>query len=312
MRRGLGRLRFAAPFAAALVLVPTAASAPVDTFFNSVIPGRVDHLIGFIPTTFVIHPQGKKVVPITVTVGGKRYSYVFGNAAAVAGGTADIFMRNMLLERSNPSPRGVFLDRKLKPAEARNFAVRLDLARDADVLAVARDHPACTAGVTRAAAQGIAAGKIRTWAAAGVQGAGAIALRRAGTGSGGFVETRFGAGEKLPKGARAAWDGGLGEAASGNPAIAAVTSWSRARAYGSTTCAVPIGGKAPTDASVRALTHPDAYPVQFITLKQMKSATPIVAAFVQYLKSPRAQAEFRKRGMLLARGAWPSAPGAQG
>jgi hypothetical protein len=140
-------------------------------------------------------------------------------------------------------------------------------------------------------------------------GGGAIALRRAGTGVDGFVEPRFGAGFRLPKGAKAGYDGGLAEAASGNLAIAAVTSWSRARAYGATTCALKIGGKAPTDASVRALSHPDAYPISFVTLKQLKAAAPIAAAFVQYLKSPRATAEFRKRGMLLAKHPWPAAPG---
>jgi hypothetical protein len=177
------------------------------------------------------------------------------------------------------------------------------------VLVVARDHPACATGITRTAAKGIASGKIRTWAAAGVQGAGAIALRRAGDGVDGFVEPRFGVGYKLPKGARAANDGGLGEAASGNPAIAAVTSWSRARAYGTTTCPVPIGGRAPTDASVRNLSHPDAYPISFVTLRQLKSSAPVVAAFLKYLASPYAQAEFRKRGMLLAKAPWPAAPG---
>ena len=56
--------------------------------------------------------------------------------------------------------------------------------------------------------------------------------------------------DTLPKGARAAPNGGLSEAASGNLAIAAVTSWSRA-APRVTTCAVPVGGAAPSDASVR-------------------------------------------------------------
>jgi hypothetical protein len=51
-----------------------------DTFFNSVIPLRVDHLVGFTPTTFAIHPRGRRVVPIAVRVGGRKYRYVFGNA----------------------------------------------------------------------------------------------------------------------------------------------------------------------------------------------------------------------------------------
>lgn len=314
MRRGLVGVPFVMLLAGALALAPTAGSAPgaESAFFNSVVPSRIDHVIGFIPTTFVIHPRGRKVVPITVTLGGRRYSYIFDNAAVAVGPSADIYLRNMIAERSSSSPQGIFLDRRLTPAESRYVQVRLDLGRDADVLVVARDHPACAAGVTRAAAKGIAAGTIRTWAAAGVQGAGSIALRRAGSGTDGFVEPRFGAGMKLPRGARAAYDGGVGEAASGNPAIAAVTSWSRARRLASATCAVPIGGKAPTDVSVRGLTHPDAYPISFVMVRRLKTAAPIAAAFVAYLKSPRALGEFQKRGMLLVGRPWPPAPGAAG
>ena len=238
-------MRCVALFIAAFLLAPATASAQrvEDTFFNSVIPSRVDHLIGFTPTTFAIHPLGQRVVPITVRVGGRRHRYIFGNAAAVVGPSANIYMRNMIRGRRFPSPQGIFLDRRLKAAERRHVQVRADLGRDADVLAVGREHPACVSGVSRAAARGIAAGTIRTWSAAGVptpSGGNAIALRRAGSGVDRFVEPRFRAGGRLPQGARAAFDGGLSEAASGNLAIAAVTSWSRARAYQATTCAVPF------------------------------------------------------------------------
>ena len=69
---------------AVLLLAPATASARKveDTFFNSVIPSRVDHLIGFTPTTFAIHPVGERVVPITVRFGGRTYRYIFGNASA--------------------------------------------------------------------------------------------------------------------------------------------------------------------------------------------------------------------------------------
>ena len=75
---------------AVLLLAPATASAQKveDTFFNSVIPSRVDHLIGFTPTTFAIHPRGQRVIPITVRVGGRTYRYTFGNAAAAVGPTA--------------------------------------------------------------------------------------------------------------------------------------------------------------------------------------------------------------------------------
>jgi hypothetical protein len=221
-------------------------------------------------------------------------------------------MRNMIRARRYPSPQGIFLDRRLKRSERRHVKVRADLGRDADVLAVSAGHPACSSGISRAAARGIAAGTIRTWSAAGVPtppSGDAIVLRRAGTGVDRFVEPRFRAGAELPKGARAVPNGGLTDAASGNLAIAAVTSWSRARAFQATTCAVAVGGAAPSDASVRALSHPDAYPISFVTLKRLRSATPIAAAFLKYLTGPRATASFRTRGMLLVKEQWPGLPG---
>jgi hypothetical protein len=66
-----------------------------------------------------------------------------------------------------------------------------------------------------------------------------------------------------------------------------------------------------SDASVRALSHPDAYPISFVTLKRLKDVRSITAAFVKYLTSPRAKDLFRQRGMLLAGEEWPAvaAPG---
>jgi hypothetical protein len=297
---------------AALLIAPATASAQrvEDAFFNSFIPSRIDHTIGFAPTTFGIHPVGERVVPITVRVGGRTHRYVFGNAAAVVGPSAGLVLRNMIRQRRYPSPQGIFLDRRLTARERKHVQVRVDLGRDADVLVVSRGHPACASGVSRAAVRGIAAGRIRTWSAAGVPAPAsgdAIALRRAGTGIERSSEPRFGAGWKAPAGARVVPDGGLSEAASGNAAIAAVTSWSRARAYGPVTCVVPVGGRAPDDASVRALSHPDAYPISFVTLRRLgtRGVRPIVAAFVKYLTGPRATESFRQRGMLLVRDTWP-------
>ena len=307
-------MRHFAVVIAVLLLAPATASAAKaeDTFFNSVIPSRVDHLIGFTPTTFAIHPQGERIRPITVRVRGKTRRYIFGNASAVVGPSAGIFLRNMIKGRRYPSPQGIFLDRRLTAEERKHVRVRADLGRDADVLVVTRSHPACTAGVTRGAARGIAAGTIRSWSAAGVpapESGDAIALRRAGTGVERSSEPRFGAGWRAPRDAKVSFDGGLREAASGNTAIAAVTSWSRARAYQQTTCAVPVGGAAPDDVSVRALSHPDAYPITFVTLRRLRTATPIAAAFLKFLTGARATDLFRQRGMLPAAGEWPSVPG---
>ena len=281
----------ASPMSGFLIAPATASAQRVeDAFFNSVIPSRVDHLIGFTPTTFAIHPRGQRLVPIKVRVGGRTHRYVFGNAAAVVGPSADIYLRNMIRGRRYPSPQGIFLDRRLTAAERRHVQVRVDLGRDADVLAVRRGHPACASGVSRAVARGIAAGTIRTWSAAGVpapESGDAIALRRAGNGIERSVEPRFAAGWRLPTGSRAAPDGGLLEAAAGNLAIAAVTSWSRARALQHAICAIAVGGSAPSDTSVRALSHPDAYPVSFVTLRRLRDARPIVAAFATYLTGPQ-------------------------
>jgi hypothetical protein len=309
-------MRWPALIVAALLLAPAAASAQrvEDTYFNSVIPSRVDHLIGFTPTTFAMYPRGQRVVPIEVRIGGRTYRYVFGNATAAVGPSAGIYMRNMIRGRRYPSAQGIFLDRRLTAAERRHVQVRADLGRDADVLAVQRGHPACASGVSRAVARGIAAGTIRTWSAAGVPtpaSGDAIALRRAGAGIERAVEPRFGAGGRLPNGARSAPDGGLSEAASGDLAVAAVTSWSRARAFQQTTCAVPVGGAAPTDASVRGLSHPDAYPISFVTLRRLRTVRPIVAAFLKYLTGPQATTSFRQRGMLLLNATWPPVPGPQ-
>ena len=308
-------MRLLIAVAAVLLAAPATASAQrvEDAFFNSVIPSRVDHLIGFATTTFAIHPQDEPLRPITVRVGGKTHRYVFGNASAAVGPSAGIYLRNLIRMRRYPSPEGIFVDRRLTDRERRHVRVRADLGRDADVLAVTRGHPACTTGVTRATARGIAAGRIRTWSAAGVAappGGDAIALRRAGTGVDRFVEPRFRASARLPERARAAADGGLREAASGDLAVAAVTSWSRARWFQQTTCAVPVGGAAPDDASVRALTHRDAYPITFVMLKKLRTVRPIAAAFLKYLTGPAAASSFRARGMLLlADEAWPAAPG---
>jgi hypothetical protein len=302
---------------ATLLGAPATASAQrvEDTYFNSVIPSRIDHVIGFTPTTFASHPVGERVVPIKVRVGGRTHRYIFGNASAAVGPSADIYLRNIVRMRRYPSPQGVFLDRRLTATERRHLQVRADLGRDADVLAVSRGHPACVSGVSRSVVRGIAAGRIRTWSAAGVPtpaSGDAIALRRAGDGIERSVEPRFGAGFRAPAGASAARDGGLSEAASGNQAIAAVTSWSRARAYAVTTCVVPVAGTAPDDASVRALSHPDAYPISFVTLRRLggrdRGVRPITAAFLKYLTGPRATASFRGRGMLLVKDTWPPLP----
>ena len=74
-----------------------------------------------------------------------------------------------------------------------------------------------------------------------------------------------------------------------------------------------VGGAAPSDASVRALSHRDAYPISFVTLRRLavsrdRAVKPITAAFVKYVKGTRATTSFRQRGMLLAKADWPAVP----
>ena len=302
----------AAACIASLVLATPSAHARTErTYFNSEIPSRIDALIGFTPTSFGIHPRGKPVRPVQVRVGGRTYRVIFETASAVVAPDIGIYLRNTARSLKYASLRGSFLDRRLTARERKQFKVRADLGRDADVLVASREHPACTSGVSRSAAKRIASGSIRTWSAAGVPkpaGGDSIALRRASNTSGDQAEPRFGASYKTPRGARLARDGGLSEAASGNQSIAAVTSWSRARAYATTTCAVPIGGAAPTDKSVRALTHADAYAITYITPRWKRPpriVTAITAAFVKFVKGRDAAEQFRQRGMLPAKGAWP-------
>jgi hypothetical protein len=60
---------------------------------------------------------------------------------------------------------------------------------------------------------------------------------------------------------------------------------------------------------VRALSHPDAHPISFVTLRRLRQVRPIVAAFLQYVTGPRATASFRQSGMLLVKEPWPAVPG---
>ena len=60
---------------------------------------------------------------------------------------------------------------------------------------------------------------------------------------------------------------------------------------------------------MRALSHPDAYPISFVTLRRLRQVRPIVAAFLKYLTGEPATASFRQRGMLLRKAAWPEVPG---
>ena len=110
-------------------------------------------------------------------------------------------------------------------------------------------------------------------------------------------------GRKYPRGARGAADGGLGQAAAGDQAVAGLMSWTRARAYGASVCSVPINGVAPTDATVFALSYPAAFPITYVVprspFRASKLSRAIMKGFIDWLRGPEAAEQFRSRGMML-------------
>jgi hypothetical protein len=223
-------------------------------------------LIGFTPTTLAIHPSGERVVR-SRSGRGAHLPLRVRQCRRVVGPSADL--RRMIRMRRYPSPEGVFLDAGSPPASAipggaGGFGPRCRRAGGGS------GSPACGSGVSRSAVRGIAAGTIRTWSAAGVpcgeRGRDRAAPGRRGDRAVGGAPLRRG--WRAPQGARP-----RGTAASpscirgpgdrrGDELVASPD-------VPGTTCVVPVGGSAPTDASVRALSHPDAYPISFVTLRRL-------------------------------------------
>ena len=177
----------------------------------------------------------------------------------------------------------------------------LDLGRDADVLVVNRDNPVCASGLTLAQARGIAQGTITRWSQVTTLSAGQPdAIVRHVRGDDGYAQPRFGVAHR-PAHAVVERDGGVA-AAYYDRAVAAVTSWSRVRAYTSSVCAVPIDGVAPTDASVFNRSYSQAYPIE-VALAHRRRTDPqgraMVAAYIDFLRSDAAATLFRNAGVLL-------------
>ncbi len=278
-----------------------AAAAPRAEYasVNSYIPARIDARIGFIPS------NGMPQRPVSVRSGGKTYRFLYQNSAVVW--PHNELILSTLGKRYASSVAGGFIDRRLTARQRKRLVVRLDLGRDADVLVVAKGHPACAAGLTAAQASDIARGKIERWSQVVSLPAGApdkIAVR-AESDSTGFKVPRWGlrAGSDYAKGSVGAADGGLAQAAGGDQAVAALTSWTRARAYAGTACSVPIGGVAPTNASVFGLSYPAAYPISYVVprspFRPSKLSRAIMKGFIDWLGGADAAAMFRTRGMML-------------
>jgi hypothetical protein len=290
---------------AATVVTASGASAAVAApraeyvSVNSYIPARIDARIGFIPS------HGMPQTPVSVRYGGKSFRFLYQNSAVVW--PHNELILSTLSKRYASSVAGGFVDRRLTARQRKRLVVRLDLGRDADVLVVAKSHPACGAGLTTGQAADIARGKIERWSQVVSLPAGApdtIAVR-AESDSTGFKVPRWGlrASRDYAKGSAGAADGGLAQAARGDQAVAGLTSWSRARAYGAAVCSVPIAGIAPSDATVFALSYPAAYPISYVVpskpFRPSKLSRAIMKGFVDWLGSADTAALFRARGMLL-------------
>jgi hypothetical protein len=298
-------IALAALVMSALAAAP-AAGAPRAEYaqVSSYIPARIDSMIGFIPS-HGMNPPGRAPRVTTVRYGGKTFRFFYANSAAVWPDTGLIL--STLSRRYASTTAGAFVDRRLTARQRKRLAVRVDLGRDADVLVVARDHPVCSAGLTTSQARGIARGSIERWSQVVDMPAGArdaIAVRVEKSSTGGKVP-RWGVRDvrKYAIGARGAADGGLGQAAAGDHAVAGLTSWTRARSYGRTVCSVPIDGVAPTDATVFALSYPAAFPISYVVprfpFRASRLSRAMMKGFVDWLRAADAADQFRAHGMML-------------
>ena len=174
---------------------------------------------------------------------------------------------------------------------------------------VNRDNPVCASGLSLAQARGIARGTITRWSQVAALPAGQPgAIDRHVRGENGYAQPRFGIGLR-PHHAVIEPDGGVA-AAYRDPAVAAVTSWSRVRAYTSSVCPVAIDGVVPTDASVFSRGYSQAYPIE-LAFRHRRRTDPqgraMVRAYVDFLRSAPAAALFRQAGVLLTADGPPAA-----
>jgi hypothetical protein len=303
----LRALLVAAATSAALALAPPATAQRADyAQVSSYIPARIDSLIGFIPS-HGMNPAGQPASPTTVQLGDRTYRFVYQNSAVVWPDTGLILRTLARSSGYAAASSGAFVDRRLTARNRRRLVVRADLGREADILVVARDHPACAAGLTRAQARGIARGTIQRWSevVALPPGQPDVIALRVQTDAYGDMEPHWGVRDarRFAPGARGASDGGLGQAASRDLAVAGLTSWSRGRAYGSSVCVVPVNGVAPTDSTVYELRYPAAYPITYVVARALSRAPrksrAMMKGFIDWLQGPQAAEQFRARGMML-------------
>ena len=134
--------RLAAVVVPALAATPAAGAPRAEhAMVNSYIPARIDAMIGFVPS-HGMNPRARRVD--AVRSGGRTFRFVYQNSAVVWPRTSMIL--SALSGRYASTAAGGFVDRPLTAKQRRRLVVRLDLGRDADVLAVAKDHAACATG----------------------------------------------------------------------------------------------------------------------------------------------------------------------
>ena len=247
------------------------------------------------------------IAPVTKTVkfraDGKTYRGIWANYS-FRYPTTTYALKLAYRDRRSDAENGVFVDRPLTRTERGRFVEVADLYREADVLVLAGANPACS-GLTRAQAHGIATGRYTRWSQVGA-GSGDIHVRYLLDEAGG-PEPRLGTLKPSGKvsyapSARAAPDGGVSLAASGDASIAAVTTWSLARRGVGSACVVPIGGVAPSDETVRNLRYPEAFAVRYVLLRRPPRtgyARHLRSEFGKYLRSARLKKKLLAKGLLV-------------
>lgn len=198
---------------------------------------------------------------------GVPYSGRWANLAVAVDSTTQALRRLERQSRRGGSAHAALIDRPLRPAERRTFDSRA-LFYDADVLLVAPSNPACARGLSPAEARTLLRGTRARWSelvAWSPSPAGDLVVlavpARLPVESGGAVPL-FGV-TRYASSARVVAEAIAVRVLAGSAATWAVgAAWSAARdvvAAGGA-CAPAIDGVAPSDASVRALRLPTAYP----------------------------------------------------
>jgi hypothetical protein len=196
-----------------------------------------------------------------VSVGGVRYSVRWSNFQF--GGTKVPTSDAAMAAARHAQGQSAFIDRPLSAAESKTFAA-VPVWRDADVLLARTESSLCTDGVSPAAVRNVLKGSVRTWTALGatvapgasdaIQLTVASKLDEPQVALPAFGLLRFPSARLVP--------GASALAALNDPSALVLMPWSSARpAIGRFACAIPIGGTAATEATIRKGTYPGAYTV---------------------------------------------------